>query len=68
MVWVFYLPLNSPFRFPMYVEIASERSSEGIIMLGLAALLIKEKDECFLSGGSVFILKFPARTIPNGNQ
>lgn len=26
------------------------------------------KDECFLSGGSVFILKFPARTIPDGNQ
>ena len=31
-------PLNSPFRLSMYAEIASERSSEGTIMLDLAAL------------------------------
>ena len=31
-------PLNSPFRFSMYAAMASERSSEGTIMLDLAAL------------------------------
>ena len=31
-------PLNSPFRFSMNAEIASARSSEGMIMLDLAAL------------------------------
>jgi hypothetical protein len=35
-------PLNSPFRFSMYAEMASERSSEGTIMLDLAALYSKD--------------------------
>ena len=37
-VSISYFPLNSPFRFSMYAEIASARSSEGMIMLDLAAL------------------------------